>query len=170
MALPLAPIFIAVATAGIGTFFQLRASKIANERDLREAELDRAREIYKELSESMDQVYYYLMHRAMDVAIRKAKGDESQTEVDDENWQAYGQAVAQWMTNHTRFDVGVRHYFGEENHQRLAVIGRVPGPVPWYGGHNHLLRTVRPDPGRGPVHIRGQGTQGCHCVARDLER
>ncbi len=122
MPIPLAPIFIAAATAGIGTFFQLRAAKIANERDLREAELNRAREIYKELSESMDKVYYQLMHRAMDVAVRNAKGDESQAEVDGPNWSGYGEAVSQWMTNQTRFDVGVRHYFGDENHQRLKAI------------------------------------------------
>ncbi len=122
MPLPLAPIFIAGATAGIGTFFQIRAEKIARARDLREAELNRAREIYQELSESMDQVYYYLMHRAMGVAVRKALGDETQKEVDAEHWHGYGQAVTQWMTNQTRFDVGVRHYFGEENHRRLKVI------------------------------------------------
>lgn len=122
MPLPLTPIVIAAATAGIGTFFQLRAAKIANERDLREAELNRAREIYKELSEAMDQVYYYLVHRAMGVAVRKALGDKSQEEVDANNWNDYGEAVAHWMRNHTRFDVGVRHYFGEDNHQRLKVI------------------------------------------------
>ena len=122
MALPLAPIFIAAATAGIGTFFQLRAAKIANERDLREAELNRAREIYKELSEAMDQVYYYLMHRAMNIAVRRALGDRSQEELDATNWNDYGEAVAHWMTNQTRFDVGVRHYFGKDSHRCLKAI------------------------------------------------
>ncbi len=109
----LPPIVIAAAGAAITWMFQNHSARLVHERNKREAELRRAEEIFKEVSTCLDAVYYYLRHAALHVAVRQAKQDTSLEQEDLQTWQAYNQALLEWMTNKTRFAEQVKRYFGE---------------------------------------------------------
>ena len=125
MPLPLGPILLAGATAAVGWFFQNHSAKLARERQLRDSELKQAQEIFEEVSNSMDALYFYLRHGAMHVAVRKARqqeAGEAQSMEDAATWEGYEEAVLDWMTNKTRFLAQMRRYFGEANRRRLRHI------------------------------------------------
>jgi len=124
---------IAGATAAIGWFFQENSAKNARlcqhadaelerKRQLREAELSRAQEIFNEISNTMDVLYYWLEDAAIHVAIRRAKDDKTQEQQDGATWDKVEHAVMHWMSHKTRFATQVRQYFGEENHELLHKI------------------------------------------------
>ncbi len=126
------PVLVAAATAAIGYFFQQNSAKNAyarqqadalleQERRLRERELQRAHEIFQEISGAMDVLYYYVKHSAMHVAVRRAR-DGTREKEDRETWDAYERALVTWMTNKTRFSAEIRQYFGDRSHQRLKAI------------------------------------------------
>ena len=120
--LPLTPILIAGATTAIGVFFHNRSATIANDRQLRDAELSLAQEIFNEISNAMDVLYYYLAHGAMHVAVRKAKDETMREKEDAKTWDGHERAVLNWMTHKTRYAAQVRRYFGDENHRCLTKI------------------------------------------------
>ena len=123
MAAPIVgPIVIAAATAAIGSFFQNRSAKLTREHQLREAELHQARQIFREVSTSMDSLFYYFRHAALHVAVRRAKGDNSNADEDSKIWNAYDESLVSWTTNKNRFATQVRRYFGEDNEKRLFEI------------------------------------------------
>ena len=133
MPLPFTPILIAGATAAIGWFFQENSAKNARlrqnydaelerRRQLREAELSRAQEIFNETCNAMDVLHYLLEDAAIHVAVRKAQEDTTREKEDGATWDKVEDATMNWMSHKTRFATQVRQYFGDDNHQLLNKI------------------------------------------------
>ena len=116
------PIIIAAATAAIGNFFQNRSADIARKKAIHDAELTRAESIFREVTTSMDNLFFYLRHVAMPVAIRKARKEMDTAQEDAASWAAFDQALMTWTVNKNRLCVVVRRYFGDESKELLEKI------------------------------------------------
>jgi len=59
-------VVIAMLTAAVGFLFQLISSKIERRRNKRDLEMKRAEDIYKNVSTSMDKLYYQMNYKVFD--------------------------------------------------------------------------------------------------------
>jgi hypothetical protein len=117
------PIVIAAATAAVGHFFQSQSAKIANERQLRDAELALAREIFNEVCTSIGRVHYFLRSAATPGCLALESDASEKARPGVETWGQYDQAMIQWATHWNRHKAQVRKYFGEESHALFTEIG-----------------------------------------------
>lgn len=117
----LGPVILGGLTTLIGNFFINRQNQISKQREFREAELKMAKEVFNEVSISMDSLCTASRDAMWALVLRPDCAKEWKPE-DHEAWKTYSEGLTSWKKSRARNIALTRKYFGTDAADRLKKI------------------------------------------------